>query len=283
MDSKEVTGAMLFEEAQRKTRTQLQSYLKGNGYAAKGTTELLRSNYLQARKIECGMIDETLAWGALPQKKPAAKKKRVMITAAEKELNADAKKGWHYSDAKAALTAAIMEGQVPLEAAEDEDQDDLMGYFEGIPNVFSYGGFEKFKKRLNDLRNQLRDNKTRAEEDLEAYMIYCKNHGTATNSAKGDYPEWEGSEAQNLLRYDLENGVEIEKKPKELWLSRAAFQKFPLKVFREHIYQIGRTQKYLKQVKKMGKGGNRWKDFRKDGNESLGSDDSISNFGNLNI
>jgi hypothetical protein len=48
-----------------------------------------------------------------------------------------------------------MEGQVPLEATEDEDQDDLMGYFQSIPNVFSYGGFDKFKKRLNDLRNQL--------------------------------------------------------------------------------------------------------------------------------
>jgi hypothetical protein len=83
MDSMEETGAGLFEEAQTKSRAQLQSYLKGNGYAAKGTTELLRSRYLQARKIECG-IDETLAGGGIPQKKSTAKKKRVMIMAAKR-------------------------------------------------------------------------------------------------------------------------------------------------------------------------------------------------------
>ena len=231
---------------------------------------MLRKAYLLARRIECGLIAGPAAEELLPTKKAAAKKKKPELTEAEKELKADGQKGWQYSDAKAALKAAIMEGEVPLEASADEDENDLRVYFEGIPHVLNYGGFDKFRKRLNDLRDQIRNDRTRAEEDEEAFFIFCKNHPKATVAAKGTYPEWEGSEAQKLLLIDLDNGLHKEKTKEALWKSKAVYQQFPLKVFREHIYQVFRTNKYLNHIKKTGKGGNRWKDFRKGQYESSG-------------
>ena len=44
---------------------------------------------------------------------------------------------------------------------------------------------------------------------------------------------------------------------------RDAYLEFPLKVFRDHIYQELRTEKYLNYLKKKGKG-QPWKEFRND-------------------
>ena len=59
-----------------------------------------------------------------------------------------------------------------------------------------------------------------------------------------------------------------EKKPMELWnmKDRAAYQLFPLDIFRNHIYQEQRTAKYLQQFKSENKYGDKWKDFRDTGN-----------------
>ena len=58
--------------------------------------------------------------------------------------------------------------------------------------------------------------------------------------------------------------------PKDFHKSRPEYQLFPLKVFRDHIYQIIRTKKYVHQLKTTGKGA-LWKEYREGGQQS--SDD----------
>ena len=82
------------------------------------------------------------------------------------------------------------------------------------------------------------------------------------NSTRGNYPEWEGSDAQKLLKKDMEDGRHETMQPMELWETRDTYLLFPLDVFRDHIYQEIRTNKYLKQCKADEKYGDKWKDFQ---------------------
>ena len=196
----------------------------------------------------------------------------------KKELKQDAETGWQYSNAKAALKAAIMENDVPLCPSPDEDEEDLENYFSCRPEIQNYGDFRLFKGRLNALRDQIRNDMTRAEEDEEAFSIFVKNHPKSTIAAKGNYPEWDGHEAQRLLQKDMDAGYHMTMTPSELWLSEEEYVLFPLKVFREHIYQEARTKKYLNQLKESGKGGNKWKEYQNPKQELESSDeDEIAN------
>lgn len=262
MSSEQTTESDLRSEAAGKKRKELQSYLKSQNLPATGTNDVLQKRYLDARRVECGLATAAeVNLPTKPAKKKPAKKKELSET--EKSLKKDAKRGWQYSEAKAALKAAILEGDVPLRPPPDEDEDDLIVYFNCRPEVQNFGGFDLFKGRLNDLRDQIRNNLTRAEEDEEAFMVFVKNHPKATVAAKGNYPEWEGHEAQRLLRLDMAAGYHETMEPKELWETEAEYTLFPLKVFREHIYQETRTQKYLNYLQKSDKTGEKWKDYRK--------------------
>ena len=103
----------------------------------------------------------------------------------------------------------------------------------------------------------------RAAEDQIAFDIFVKNHPKATICAKGNYPEQEGHAAQAKLRIDMDQGKHFTMEPHELHESRPEYLEFPLKVFREHIYQEQRTERYLKQLEASDKAGDKWKNFRR--------------------
>jgi len=175
------------------------------------------------------------------------------------------KQDWLHSDARAALYAAIMAGQIPLHVpqGETETTDQLFQHFNVRSEVVEYGEFEQhFKRRLKALRENILTTRSRADEDKEAFDVFVKNHPKSDIAANGLYPEWEGSDAQKQLREDMKNNKHNTMAPQELHDSNEAYDLFPLKVFRDHIYQEMRTEKCLKQVREQGKGGNKWKEFR---------------------
>lgn len=64
------------------------------------------------------------------------------------------------------------------------------------------------------------------------------------------YPKWQGSPAKLMLLHDLTYMLQHDLlrgpnqvKPKTLWLSSDEYQKYPLKVFREHMTQEIRSMK----------------------------------------
>lgn len=176
----------------------------------------------------------------------------------------DVKKGWGHSNAKAALYACVVDGTIPLDAESDEDEEDLLGYFHSRPEIANYGGFKKhFKRRLNGVRDQVKVGKSRAAEDLEAFCIFRKNNAISEMTAHG-YPQWDGSDAQKALEKDMLAFKHLEMEPSDLQDSNPVYDLFPLKVFREHIYQVTRTKKYLKQLENSTKmQGEKWKEFRR--------------------
>jgi hypothetical protein len=71
------------------------------------------------------------------------------------------------------------------------------------------------------------------------------------------YPQWDFSKAQEILNKMIDDNEHKKyKKKRHLWKSHEEFQLYPLKVFRDHVYQELKTRKYLYQLEVMGK---QWK------------------------
>jgi hypothetical protein len=74
----------------------------------------------------------------------------------------------------------------------------------------------------------------RAEEDLAAFL-----HQMRTCPRSCRYPRWQDSEAQRLLKIDIEAviGTSSLLHTQQLWRSRQEYQAFPLNVFRKLLHQ----------------------------------------------
>ena len=92
----------------------------------------------------------------------------------------------------------------------------------------------------------------RCEKDLQAYLIAKQNHPTPEFNARGE-PQWNGSEAQRLLKAMVRENRHVGVEPKTLWQSNEAYMVYTLQTFRDHIYQEERLVKfdnYLGMLKK---------------------------------
>ena len=161
----------------------------------------------------------------------------------EEERDADnvKKTKWRNSKAKRLLYHCLLDGTVPMEGGTMNIEDVYLLY----PDFALYS-FDKFEGRLERLRKKIKELDSRAEADLAAFNIYKANHKSALFSHKG-YIQWQGSTAQELLWDDLDDYMnDPERKPKDLWLSRAEYcDEFPLDAFRDKIKQEIKTEKYL--------------------------------------
>jgi len=115
----------------------------------------------------------------------------------------------------------------------------------------------KIQNRLNRLRDKVLDLNKRADDDLEAFKNYKKNHKPSLFSQKGYIQwHWQGSTAQELLLDDLEDYIKNpDMKPFDLlWNSRDEYKnEFPLDAFADKIKQEIRTAKYLKTLRERSK------------------------------
>ena len=168
----------------------------------------------------------------------------VKLTKAEKKLLK-----WQWSDARAILFNDLVNNKVPLywkrgdmTAAQAFDQ----LYKDEPPfQISDFGDITKFKTRLSSLRKIVKQKSERAEEDALALAHDQLIFPEPILDIRG-YPNWRKSEARKQLKKDLTEGKHKNRRPMVLWLSHPEYQKFPLTVFRNHIY---------KELRKMKKGG----------------------------
>ena len=109
-----------------------------------------------------------------------------------------------------------------------------------------------FERRLGTVRDDYLKKKERCETDLQAYLAARKNHPTPALNSRGE-PQWNGSEAQELLKGIVERKEHADVAPAALWQSKPAFKVYTLQTFRDHIYQEERLvkfQNYLRLLKK---------------------------------
>ena len=174
---------------------------------------------------------------------------------AKKTGNANKKKfiepkiKWKNSKAKRLLYDMMMDGTVPLGEGEHERKMSTAEVY-GLHPEFKLYDYEKFYSRLYTLRCTIKDLNNRARLDQEAFENFVANHAVSMSSHKG-YMQWQGSEAQQLLLQDIEEGVvESYATKKELHESRPEYyENFPLDVFRDKLQQEVRTAKYIETVR----------------------------------
>jgi hypothetical protein len=161
---------------------------------------------------------------------------------------------WKKSEARRLLHKAIRDGEVPLEAKDDEGQSTMP-----LKDIYMMNpehalcSYDKFSSRLSGLRKTIRAANNRAEDDEKAFQNYKQNHPPSEFAHNGCI-QWQGSEARALFLEDWEDG-QLERLGKmELWGSRAeCYENFPLKLFRDKIYQEIRTAKYIYTCEVKGK------------------------------
>jgi len=105
-----------------------------------------------------------------------------------------------------------------------------------------------FKRWLLALRKQVKEGKDRADQDLKSFNIAKKNHPPPPRNHR-DEPQWSGSEAQRLLKMDMDNKRHFDLKPEQLWESRPEHGEFFLSTFRDHVWQEHKTRKRLYTLK----------------------------------
>ena len=98
---------------------------------------------------------------------------------------------------------------------------------------------DRFKDNFKNLKDRIKKNKSRAEEDQAGYLNDMKFY----KLAKDTEGEWHGSAAEGLLKQDVGNLKHLEMKPKKLQTTRDEYEEFELKVFRGHVHQEVRSRK----------------------------------------
>jgi len=112
----------------------------------------------------------------------------------------------------------------------------------GSSLLFRQYKWENFKTNLANLRAALAREISRASVDAVNLAADRQHYPPVTTAAQG-YPIWAGSEAELLLKQDVDNNLHLTSKPKQLRLSRSEYQEWPLPVFRDHITQEIRKRK----------------------------------------
>ena len=142
---------------------------------------------------------------------------------------------WKNSKAKSLLTDDILNGTVPdTMVAKDVYQ---------MREDYKAFDYQHFRSNLYNLRKTLKKHQDRANVDTEAlaYDVQIRHNRGKKNLGIS----WCGSEAERLLKLDIDNGNHMGVKPSELRNTRKEYQCFPLIVFRKHIHQEvrGRREK----------------------------------------
>ena len=134
---------------------------------------------------------------------------------------------WRNSYARHLLLQDILEGKV---TEEDDPEIVHMQRPEWMVHKLS-----NFKSNMKYILESVKEGKKHAHRASKALAKDRQLHPVA-NDPRG-YPIWRGSEAEELLRSDMDDDKHKQYKPRELHIQREEYQAFPLTVFRNHIHQ----------------------------------------------
>ncbi len=148
---------------------------------------------------------------------------------------------WRNSSAKRLLEKDLINGDIPINSADGMEPEVV--YLQRP----EFADFElaHFKARLRDLRRLIKDKRDTSASDSAALARDRQIYPKAAYNHRGE-PRWEASEAERLLRLDMDVGKHTTMTPFDLYCSRSEYSdNYPLTVFRKHIDQEERRRKML--------------------------------------
>ena len=103
-----------------------------------------------------------------------------------------------------------------------------------------------WKSRLESLRVIVQKKMDDAAQDAFDLANDRLKHPKSSVNLMGK-PEWDDSEAQICLDFDIDESLHEQMQPQELWLSRDQYQEFELDDFRGPLYQELHSRKWRAQ------------------------------------
>lgn len=136
-----------------------------------------------------------------------------------------------WETAKAKLTEEITEGRLPDSWTAAEVW--------GLEPVYKRVPIDNFKQNLAALRERFRNFKIAADLDNDALQSDRRLHPIEIEG------RWPGSEAERLLKLDIDDGKQLTMKPSELYNlpDREPYRAFKQDQFRKHIHQEVRSRR----------------------------------------
>ena len=74
-------------------------------------------------------------------------------------------------------------------------------------------------------------------------LALCLSQGKADGRLFSYRRRWQGTQAEAFLKADISQNLQVNQKPKELWVTRPEYKAYPLNVFRDHIQQELRARR----------------------------------------
>jgi hypothetical protein len=140
---------------------------------------------------------------------------------------------WQNSQAKMILRQVILDGEVV-------DSMKPKKVFEMRPEYTAYK-LANFRSNLKTLRDSIKVEHAKADYDSAALAHDLRIRPLPAQTSWG-YPRWDGSDAEQFLKEDIDEGLTDSHKPSELHKTRPEYQDFPLTIFRKHINQELRSR-----------------------------------------
>lgn len=132
---------------------------------------------------------------------------------------------WKDSNAKKLLHDDIVSGAVT---------DDIgPSFVYGMRTEYQSFKYENFRNNLRSLRESIRNNQARANDDESAFQ-----HDVRLRSATHDATaRWDRSAAKTMLRQEIREGRVDGLTPTEIWNGNVEYQRFTLSKFSNHLNQ----------------------------------------------
>jgi len=138
------------------------------------------------------------------------------------------------------LLQDLRSGRIPI-TSEMEPRD---VYLQRLEFAEFDGNYKNFPGRLRDARKQIICKNSRSALDSAALAHDREIYPKAAYNHRGE-PRWEWSEAERLLRQDMDEGKHKTMKPQLVYQLRKEYnENYTLKTFRQHIYQEEKRRKF---------------------------------------
>ena len=164
----------------------------------------------------------------------------VVWTRSKKKTKDDS---WKNSEAKRLLYKDLLSGDIPLDAEQMGPQ---VVFYQRVE--FTEFKHTNFCTNLRNMRANIIASKKRATFDSDALAHDRRAFPKKSHNHRG-VPRWEGSEAEELLKIDVGEKKHLQFEPHDLHKTQNEHKKFPYQLFRKHVHQEVRTQKFLAQLR----------------------------------
>jgi hypothetical protein len=188
-------------------------------------------------------LSNTRGWSVtmatLPSNRKSAAKKRPPATL----NNAD----WKTSKAKKLVAQDIIDDEIPLEGYFDHEEvfHRLYEEHEFFAN-FPFDG-TRYRDCIDRLRNAIKRLKHWADYDSNKVLEDLAKHPPKAQKIRGEL-KWDDSDAQKLLKQDVDDGVHLQLKGSQLHETREEYKLFGLRVFQKHLDQEKQSRKEFDEV-----------------------------------